>query len=210
MLLRAVLFASLPSLLLLACGAEDAPHRAPDETSVQFNTTPVSRQANCLGEDASWCALARQIAANATARDVAFFEDRLLLQDQSCTGQPSLPEGCGAPGLPKTVRVVPSFQYGTDCCYVSSPTFADNIRYALDQVSIDASSAVAWEPYAVIRDSPFWDGDVSIAVRSAPPSSGIIELGVRQVDGVVRILGMIAGNTGTLYVFPNADFREIR
>jgi hypothetical protein len=155
-----------------------------------------------------WCGFARDIAAAATARDMTFFEEQLLARPTPCQRQPSLPEGCDA--TTESVLALPSFQYGTDCCYVSPQTFLAELLYGLDQVSIDAPAPVAWEPYAIIRDSQFWTGDVSILIRSAAPTAGVIEFGVRQEEGRLRILGMIRGTMGTLYVFPEADFREIR
>jgi hypothetical protein len=93
---------------------------------------------------------------------------------------------------------------------VASQTFVERLREALEQVSLDISPPVAWQPYAVLRGRQhIWPDDVAVLIKSAPPTAGIIELGVREVDGEVRILGMIAGNSMT-FSSEGATLREIR
>jgi hypothetical protein len=197
-------------MFALACGDNGSLDPTLTPAASPPATATALEAADCSGEDAAWCAFAREAAAKATIRDLAYFEGLLLPEPVSCEVGPGAPPGCGGPTPGRSVLAVAAFIYGSDCCWVAPRTFVAGLREALDQVGLDMSSPVAWEPYAVLSGRQhIWPDDTAILLKSAAPTLGIIELGLREVDGEVRVLGMIAGNSMTFYA-DGAILREIR
>jgi len=190
------------------------PERASQSPTVAKPTliAAVSTGDTCPISDASLCAAALKLRAGARAGDIDFFIERLAPSFQHCADQQKIgckPGGAGSPSPP----LVAWFNYSSDCCYVSTDEFRDQLARLLPRskpAASDSAGAGDWNLFGVLNGASFWQSKTAVVLTALLDVNlrWIIEIGVERSGEQWKILGAIQGPVGAYYKFPDAELHR--
>jgi hypothetical protein len=170
----------------------------------------VSTGDTCPIADDSLCAAALEIRAAARANDVDYFVRRLSAASGDCTVGPS---SCPRNQQGTPVGGVALFDYGSDCCYVSTEQFRDELARLLTRArpgASDGAGAGDWNLFGVLTGASFWRSKTGVVLTALFDDNlrWVIEIGVDRAGQQWKILGAINGAVSTYFKFPEAELHR--
>jgi hypothetical protein len=110
--------------------------------------------------------VALELRAAARANDVGYFVGRLSVTPRDCTVGPS---SCPLNQAGTPVPGVALFNYGSDCCYVSTEQFRGELANLLARArpgTSDRSGAGDWNLFGVLTGASFWRSKTAVVLTA--------------------------------------------